>query len=1069
MGASAAPDPKGPKTHEALEPYIPQPPKPSNSGSFLSALRRFSSGSQVSTGTKVIPNGGVLPRRVMNVDPNRERCLIPELDPAKLRRVAFCVDVEIAGGPKYKDEGEAPDEKRKKAKEKRMKEKGEGKALKNPDSAAEEKDSSGVVNGEHVGSAERPNPEGTVEAGKDDKKEPTKKKEKKKRSEEERKERKEKKRRRAEENGSIPVEFTQDFDESSSLGGSSGTYTPRPRQDRPTTDPLRIYRRCCQLRETPILKRISDQLFIAATSPSAASGIIDTLDLTGSRLQLADMVTLGDWLAVVPVKRLILEDSDLTDEGVRVILGGLLAAKHPETTEIPARRTRMPNGDILRIDERSGVVEKLTLKNNPKIGRDGWLHLSLFVNMCRSLKALDVSMIPFPLNRRLTNDDKNPASPTPPSAKPIIADIAEIFAKAIAERLAGPHLEELIMTECVLTSTAVRKIVDGVTVSGVQRLGLAGNNIDDAGLQHVVHYLRSGICRGLDLGGNDLRNTLHRLAEGINERCALFALSLADCNLTPDCLKSLFPALTKLSDFRFIDLSHNLELFTSQPSALGLLRKYLPQLNFLKRLHLVDVSMSPAQAIGLAEVLPEAPALAHLNILENSQLSALAHATDEASQEEACALYASLMTAVRVSNTIICIDVDIPSAETGEIVQALAKQVVAYCLRNLEHATASISGDTTEMAEAMATAVDTLGGHKDTTYPDVLMQLVGHADDQLEKHDDDEPAPDDDYIVGGTGVVKALSYCLLEKASDVRRLSVPASGMGTPQSADVLPAASRAKMVSKNLLDTARKIRYRLQPAILREESRGDEIAHRKLKRLNPVENSDLPDAGRLLFLDKTLSGIIERFEAEYPECRLPATPEPAEVSPSPPNSLISTNSLEGDDVKAAIEGAQQSLARDDDADSGDEHVGRIRRTGSDVSLASRALSLEEGQVHKLSQAIHRNYLRQSEHEKDAAGADGSSGTVASAGSSVITAPEEESATLRLLRAKYDALNTPEGRETIRREGLEAALRKSGAETEQLSRMAKDHPEEYALWKQAQEAGEHGQAGEAAGESAIED
>jgi hypothetical protein len=40
-------------------------------------------------------------------------------------------------------------------------------------------------------------------------------------------------------------------------------------------------------------------------------------------------------------------------------------------------------------------------------------------------------------------------------------------------------------------------------------------------------------------------------------------------------------------------------------------------------------------------------------------LTALANATDEAGQEEACALYASLMVAVRVSGTLMYIDIDV--------------------------------------------------------------------------------------------------------------------------------------------------------------------------------------------------------------------------------------------------------------------------------------------------------------------------------------------------------------------------------------------------------------------------
>ena len=80
----------------------------------------------------------------MNVDPNRERCLVPELDQNKLRKVAFCVDVEIAGGPKYKDDVET-DDKKVKRKDKKLKERGEGEALRNPDAVAEEKDKDGVV------------------------------------------------------------------------------------------------------------------------------------------------------------------------------------------------------------------------------------------------------------------------------------------------------------------------------------------------------------------------------------------------------------------------------------------------------------------------------------------------------------------------------------------------------------------------------------------------------------------------------------------------------------------------------------------------------------------------------------------------------------------------------------------------------------------------------------------------------------------------------------------------------------------------------------------------------------
>ncbi|KAK8188783.1 uncharacterized protein BKA78DRAFT_236712, partial [Phyllosticta capitalensis] len=912
---------------ESMEPYVPQPPEPQR-GSFLSnALRRLSSGSQAPPATKVPGNGGCVPRRVMNVDSNRERCLVPELDNSKLRRVAFCVDVEIAGTPRYKDDRESPE--RKKSKTKRLKERGEGEALKNPEAVVKEKEKEGVVavSNEEVGNVDKPNPEGTVLDEKKDAGNGSKKKEKKKRSEAERKERKEKKRRKAEENGSVPMELTRD-DDDTSTPGSDQTRPSKP-QDRPTTDPLRIYRRCCQLRETPILKRITEQLSETSNCPIATPGAVSCLNLNGSRLTLADMNTLGDWLAVVPVKKLLMEDADMTDEGVRVVLAGLLAAKSPDY-----RRRRNSSHEPV---ERTGVVEKLSLKNNPKITREGWKHISLFVYMCRSLKALDVSSIPFPQPRvqpKMHPSEQKKMVKIPPD------DIAEILCKSLSERLGGSHLEELLMASCALTSQNVRKIIDGVVVSGIQRLGLSSNSLDDDSLEHVVRYLRSGVCHGLDLGGNDLGDRMARLCEGLNEKIPLWALGLADCNLTPDSIKPLFPRLVAMSNFRFIDLSHNHSLFAQDPSALGTLRKYMPQMRFLKRIHLEDVQMTPAQAIGLAEVLPECPQLAHLNILENPEISALASANDESSQEEACALYASLMVAVRVSDSIICVDLDVPAPESSEVVKALAKQVVAYCLRNMERCTAQETG----LGDSTGTISDVVDKNN-VEIPDVLLHLVGHDETDNEEStatedDSSSVAPDEDYIVGGTGLVKALNYCLLEKASDnLRRKtslpgigSRPGSGAATPRSSsrighrDSSSTSAKAKVMSKNLLTSARKIRARLQPALAREARANNDMAYK-----------------RLLFLDNTLQGIIQRFEAEYPECR--------------PSVLAPTNGPVVNDAASAHTGGDSDME-----DYLDEEylppLGLRSRHNSDVSLASRAQTLEEGRVHRMGQSVRRDVIR---------------------------------------------------------------------------------------------------------------
>jgi len=715
---------------EDAEPYIPSKPKDSSTSSFFSNLtRRLSSASQSSV-PKVHGTGGVCPRKVYNVDPNRQRCLIPELEVSRLRKVSFCVDVEIAGVARYQDQDEGTPEdeaaRSRKKKDAKLKERAEGEALKRPQVSQDEQDAEGEISqdakGEISQDAKRSR---ALDFGKapqkkangvdaddgdggdsppngaddDEKDSASRKKEKKRRSEEERKIRRENRLRRAQENGSIPVEIKRtDLEENANRGSSplpppgpmsESLDTPPPfahddkpssppafsqpsvppgRNDRPTTDPVRIYRRCCQLRETPILKRITEQLMSPTCCMPHEPGIVNCLDLTGSRLQLADVVTLGDWLAVVPVKKLRLDNADLNDEGIRSVLAGLLAAKKPEATK---RRSGTPRHrdhlQIRRYTERSGVIEKLTVKDNPRITRLGWKHISLFLYMCRSLKSIDLSMNQFP--------DTLPASSHPPSSRssPPTAsatkghdtDAAETFYKCLAERLGGSKLEELILSECGLNALQIRKVVDGAIGCGVSRLGLAGNHLDDQGLEHVIHYLRSGVCHALDVGGNDLRGKVRHMAEAIAEQAsagshiACWGLSLAGCNLLPADLRELFWALAKLPDFKFLDLSHNQQLCSTSDDTISLFRRYMSKFKYLKRIHLADVGMSPKQAIALADCLPDGPSLAHLNILENPQLSVLAHAIDEVMQEEACALYASLMAAVRVSSTLICIDIDV--------------------------------------------------------------------------------------------------------------------------------------------------------------------------------------------------------------------------------------------------------------------------------------------------------------------------------------------------------------------------------------------------------------------------
>ena len=706
----------------------------------------------------------------------------------------------------------------------KAKEKEEGTALKKPEAVVADKEKNGVNGKDSKDSKDTKDTESPAQPATEAKangegKEPSRKHEKKKRSEEERKERKEKKRRQAEANGKVPMQL-KDEDEEDTSAATSGAAVPatsRPKtQNHPTTDPVRIYRRCCQLRETPVLKRVVDEISKPSSTLAESPGTVAALDLNNFPMTPEDIATFSDWLAVVPVRKLLLENCALTDQSVRAILAGLLSTKTVEQMRQRRRRAKKSNSSTSPKEERFDVIEKLSLKNNPKIGPAGWRHICLFVHLSKSIKAIDISGIPFPKSPSASDGSSGqPQNPAP--------DVATLFAKSLAERYGGDHLDELLLTECKPTTETVRKICDAATAVGLRRLGFANNGLTREGLEHIVRYLKEGRCEGLDLGGNDIQEHLDLLISAIDRDHPLYALSLADCSLTPSAVQPLLQGLARLSNLRFIDFSHNRKLFSTEPDALPTFRRFLPKLRGLKRIHLADVDMSADHLISLAEVLPDCPSLCHLNILENPLISRLASATDPANQEEACAVYASLMTAVRVSRSIIAVDIEVPSAENNEVVKALASQIVAYSLANLERGA---------IEEELSSPEDLSASREQVPVPEILQHIVGNATGDEPYDDDDEPTPDVDYVIGGTGVVKALGVCLnnLDKhGADFGGDSGPPSGTTTPRrrkSRTVLPKGPRD--MPKSLLESARNIRSRIQSALVREDRAGNDTNYSK-------------------------------------------------------------------------------------------------------------------------------------------------------------------------------------------------------------------------------------------------
>ncbi|KOC11710.1 cell wall biogenesis protein [Aspergillus flavus AF70] len=1012
FGAAYSPKDRDDDRRDEPNPFTSTSPK---GPSFLqNAFRKLSSSASGGSG-KVATNGVICERRIMNIDQGRDRCKIPDLDQAKLRRVAFCVDVEIAGISRRESDDESspanakhrivPDLNGKTKKPAKPKDKDEGSALKHPQTVLadkEKRNQDNTASGKQGGQPEATPSDGKVNG---EAKEPTRKQEKKKRSEEERKERRERRRRQAEANGSIPLQLTADDDDDHPPAPLPGN--PRSRtQSHPTTDPVRIYRRCCQLRETPVLKRIVDEISAPSSILAESPGTVGVLDLTNFPMTPQDMATFCDWLAVVPVRKVILEKCALTDDSVRSILAALLSTKTVEQMRQRRRRTGKSGSQAPAKEERNSVVEKLSLKDNPKIGKEGWRHICLFVHLSKSLKAIDLSGIPLP-KTLITTHELNGQLPKTSCSTGSAVDVATLFSDSLSRRFGGDHLEELLLSECKPTTEEVKKICDAATTLGLRRLGFANNELNREGLEHVIRYLKSSKCEGLDLGGNPIRDHLDLITSAIEKETNLYALSLADCALTPTAISPLLQALARLPNLIFIDFSHNPELFSSQPDALATFRRFLPKMPSLKRIHLADVNLSADHAIALAEVLPECPKLCHLSILENPAISALAAATDSSNQEEACAVYASLMAAVRVSRTIIAVEIEVPSAENNEVVKALASQIVAYSLQNLERG--AIEGD-------LSVPGDPSGARETVPVPEILQHIVGHGGGDEVGDEDDEPAPDEDYVIGGTGVVKALGVCLGNLDHHMPGdQSGPPSGTTTPRHRKSRSyAAKRPRDMSKNLLESARNIRTRIQSALVREDRAGNDINYRRLQ-----------------FLDFTLHRMIQRFEDEYPETRI--IPQP--VFATAPDSS-SQNS--GDDVTGgATFGTQPITDQGDecaiDDEDADQYALGISRASSMTSLHSRAMTSEEGHVHRLGQNLRRDFLNPSFNQGD--------------GDSSLTLDD---AHIAALREKLERLQGEQEHSHFDGVGADKTFEQLGTTVEELWAAHKQDAETFEKFKQSQ-------------------
>jgi hypothetical protein len=193
-------------------------------------------------------------------------------------------------------------------------------------------------------------------------------------------------------------------------------------------------------------------------------------------------------------------------------------------------------------------------------------------------------------------------------------------------------------------------------------------------------------------------------------------------------------------------------------------------------------------------------------------------------------------------------------------------------------------------------------------------------------------------------------------------------------------------------------------------------------------------DLDRLVFLDQTLERMIKRFEDEYPETRLTSnitSPPLPSIENASPSDSIQVPDTQGSDT-------EQPLV---DANVSDEEDGTIRHTlsrhNSDVSLASKALSQEEGRMHRFGQQFRRDLLKPESE-------DPLHGT---------TGKEVLSPHLEMLRATIEDLEGEEVRKMYEEGGQEAVLKEPGEEASVLRhKIIESDPEGWERFRASQEA-----------------
>lgn len=402
-----------------------------------------------------------------------------------------------------------------------------------------------------------------------------------------------------------------------------------------------VYTRCCHLREILPIPATLKQLKAGSTDP------IPLLQLRNPRPSMVEVLSFSDFISVAPILCISLDGVHLTVEMLKVILSSLLVKPG---------------------------FEKLSLRNTP-LDEKGWKVLSYFISKCKSISALDLTMVP--------NVKTNVQKPSKSSLKNVIPRMESrmedrsdmnwhILSAAIAFR---GGIEEIILAGAKMTFSQFKTFIE-VACMNATRLGLAYNELTSEECVVLAHWIVHSKVTGLDIGFNDLRGKMAPFYDAIwdkinnkGEKNVFKYLSLNGTNMevkendtseTNDFLK-LLSIMCFSENLKFIDLSNNPNIF---PYCLPTLVDCLPVFVNLIRLHLDYDNLSRTAVVTLAEALPLCRRLNHLSLVGTE--------LDLASCK-------ALVEAVKKSSSLITIDID-----WAYMPDNIKEKLSLYAMRNIQ-------------------------------------------------------------------------------------------------------------------------------------------------------------------------------------------------------------------------------------------------------------------------------------------------------------------------------------------------------------------------------------------------